>query len=299
VNVGQWVDQAREHLGSGVVEQVNRLSAQYNPGDTAITLQYPTDGVAKGVPLCVGLNTMMVWSVTPATGEVEVQSGWAGSSEISAAAGALVRVKPNYYTHRIFDAVNDVLNELSSPLAGIYGVGTIDLTYLQTVDGYSLTAAENLQSVIGVQFGDPLDSTSRWESLSATNDWALENTAPTAQAPSGQWLRIFGPLGTEGTTLRVTYRMTLRAADTLADDVSMTGLPPTAYDLPPLGAAARLAIPGEHRRNLVTGQPDTRRAGEVPPGAVLGGARALQAKYEMRVQQEAARLMAVHPHRMN
>jgi hypothetical protein len=297
--VSDWVDQTREMLGGGVVEQINRLDAQYDPGDLSIRLEFPPEGVAKGVPLCVGLNTMLVWSVSESVNEVVVEPRWAGSSDASAPIGTIVRVRPNHYTHRLFNALNDSLNELSSPLSGMYGVGTIDIDYEPTVDAYDLTDAENLQSIIGVQFGDPDDSTSPWMNLSSTTDWNLRNTAPTVQVPSGRQLRIFGPLGFSANTLRVTYKMSLQGVDALEDDVSMTGLPATAYDLPVLGAAARLAIPGEHRRNMLNAQPDTRRAQEVPPGAVLGGARALQQKYEMRMAQEAARLQATHPYRLN
>ena len=56
----QLVDQTRETLGGGTVEVVNRLEVAYTPNDLSITLQYPPDKLARDVPLCVGLNTMMV-----------------------------------------------------------------------------------------------------------------------------------------------------------------------------------------------------------------------------------------------
>ena len=83
---------------------------------------------------------------------------------------ALVRIRPTYYTHRIVGAINEVLTELSSPMRGIYSVGTVDLTYEPTIDLYDLTAAENLQSVLEVQMGDPDDPTSDWSTLSSTRD---------------------------------------------------------------------------------------------------------------------------------
>ena len=293
----QLVDQTRETLGGGTVEVVNRLEVAYTPGDLSITLQYPPDGLARGVPLCVGLNTMMVWGANSATREVEVEAGWAGSPNVAAAVSAVVRVRPTFFTHRIFEAINDGVAELSPPLSGVYGVVPSDSPYERTVDCYDLTDAEGLQSIASVQYGDPDDTTSRWATLSGTTDYELRTTAPTEQIPSGRELRIHGPLGW-GSVLRVTYRSQLQALDGLTSDVSMTGLPETAYDLPVLGAAARLAIPGEHRRNLLVAQPDTRRASEVPPGAVAASARLMQQRYEQRVHQEAARLIAAHPYRV-
>jgi hypothetical protein len=297
--VEDWVDQAREMLGGGIVEQVNRLSSPYTPGDTTINLEFEPEGVTKGIPLCVGLTTFMVWAVAPATREVTVEPRWAGSPDVAAATGALVRVRPNVHTHRIFNAVSDILSELSSPLLGIYSMGTVDIPYVSTIANYDLTDAENLQGIHSVQFGDPDDDTDRWITLSSTTDWQLRATGPTNTAPSGKQLRINAPLYAGGTTLRVTYKASLGDIDTLADDVTGVGLPPTALDLPPLGAAARLAVPGEWRRSLLNAQPDTRRSEEVPAGAIIGGARFLQQKFESRVNQEVARLVAANPYTVN
>ena len=116
---------------------------------------------------------------------------------------------------------------------------------------------------------------------------------PTVSQPSPDPLEflksLWGPMGLPGSTVRVTYRAMLNTVDTLSDDVSMTGLPITAYDLPVLGAAAKLAWPTEYKRNATEHQPDTRRAQEVPPGSRLGAARALQQRYEQRVTDEEVR----------
>ena len=297
--VRDWVDRARETLGGGVVEQVNRLLLPFIPGDTTLQLEFETDGITRGIPICLGLNTFMVWSVAPATKEVTVQSGWAGSPEVSADIGELVRVRPNVQTHRIFDAINDTLNELSSPMMGVYGVGTLDLVYDPITTNYDLTGAEDIEGVLGVQIGDASDLQSLWQNLRSISQWEHRTTPPSAEVPSGHVLRVFGTIPTDNTTLRVIYRHRLNPVVTLDDDVNMTALPETAYDLPVLGAASRLAIPGEWRRNLLNAQPDPRRADEVAPGAVLGGARALRAHYENRVTQEAARLMSQYSYRMN
>jgi len=297
--VRDWVDQAREQLGGGVVEQVNRLASPYTPGDTTLTLEFDTEGVTRGIPVCVGINTFMVWAVAPATKELTVEPRWSGSYDSPQPTGTLVRVRPNIQTHRIFNAVNDVLNELSSPMIGVFGTGTLDLDYDQSITNYDLTDAENIQSVLSVQFGDVDDPIDTWEQLSSVSEWEHRVTQPTSEAPSGHQLRVFAPLYTRGRTIRVTYRTTFNTVSTLDDDVSTVGLPDTALDLPVLGAAARLAVPGEWRRSLTNAQPDPRRAAEVPPGSVNAGARALQQKYEMRCTQEAARLIAQYPFRSN
>lgn len=296
--VRDWVDQARETLGGGVVEQVNRLDQAFTPGDTTITTEFDTEGIARGIPLCVGLNTFMVWVVNPQNKEVTVQPGWGSSPIVAADAGELVRVRPNVQTHRIFNAINDTLAELSSPLMGLYAISTHDFTYDPAVPNYDLTGAENIDRVLAVQVGDPDADDSRWVTLRNIDQWEERVTPPTAEVPSGHQLRLFGPMLTEGRTVRVVYRSGFGQVDSLDDDVSNTGLPDTALDLPVWGAAARLSVPGEWRRSLLNAQPDPRRADEVPPGAVLGGSRALQGKYMERVAQEAARLISQNPYRL-
>jgi hypothetical protein len=292
-----WVEEVRETLGGGITEQVNRLAADYQPGDTSIQLQYQLVGITAGVPISVGLNTFQVWSTTPSANEVEITPGWAGSGDTAVLAGEIVRVKPNFYTHRILKAVNDTLTELSSPTHGLYAVGVQDLEYNQQVSVYDLTQAEGISGVLRVQVGFADDTLERWADLGMKR-FQHRKLEATAEFPSGHQLRIFDsydstwPSLPEGDTLRVIYRRDFEPLTSLADDVTNTLLPETAYDLPVLGAAARLATPQEFRRNLLNAQPDARRALEVTAGASAGGARMLRQLFESRVAQEAGRLMA-------
>jgi hypothetical protein len=293
-NVSEWVEEVRETLGGGIVEQVNLLASDFTPGDTTLTLRNDLKGITAGVPLCVGLNTFQVWSANAATKQVDVSGGWAGAPEVLALAGDLVRVKPNFYNHRILSAINSTLNELSSPLMGVFGVDIQDIDFDPAIIAYDLSSCEGIEKVLRVQYGDPNDDTDEWADL-AGDEWQYRRMEATADFPSGHQLRIFTNRFDDGDSLRVIFSRRLSLFDSLDDDVTMCLLPETAYDLPVLGAASRLAIPQENRRNLLNAQPDSRRSDEVPPGASLGGARALRALYMNRVEQEASRLMAQYP----
>lgn len=74
------------------------------------------------------------------------------------------------------------------------------------------------------------------------------------------------------------------------DVTTLTGIPATAVDIPPLGAAIQLTLPREIRRNFMDNQPDPRKAPEVPPGAVANSVTQLTALYNIRVSEEAERL---------
>jgi len=293
-----WVEQVREMLGGGLVETVNQLAVDYIPGDLEVQFARDMTGIAPNVPICVGLNTFMVWSINTPVKTAEITSNWGSSPSVVAESGSLVRVKPAYFTHRIFNAINDTLTELSSPLNGIYGVDQVDIQYDQSIAMYDLTAAEDLARILRVQWGFTSDDLETWPTLYG-RDWQLRHEGASAEFPSGKVLRINTDMIEAGAVLRVTYMRNLVQVSTLTDDVSMTYLPETAYDLPVLGAASRLSIPGEWRRNVPNPQGDSRRADEVPAGGVLGGARALRALYQERVEQEAARLVGLYPYRQN
>lgn len=294
--VSDSLETAREYLGVSTVELVNRLAQNYIPGDTQLVLQYPLQGVGQGVLVCVGLNSFIVWDAQSTSQTLTVSGAWGNSPDLPASIGDLVRIRPNVATHRIFNEMNNVLNELSSPSLGLYGIDQVEVPWITDQVVYDLSGADGLMDVLRVAIGDPTDTLDRWADLDQ-NEWQFRVISPTIDFPSGQQLRITADMANPmpGDTLRITYKRSFVSFDTLGSDMSMSYLPESAYDLPALGAAARLAIPMELKRNTITAQPDTRRMTEVPPGALIGSARALDAQYQRRVAQEAARLLRQFP----
>ena len=304
LDVNSWVEKTRQLLGTSTVETVNRLREPFTPGDQTLVMERAVDQVNVGQVICVGLNAFLVWSVDASSKTIEIESSWAGSPEVAVSAGEIARMKPTVYTHSILDALNDALQEMSSPKLSVHGVATIDLPYSESQTVYDLSDTENLLRVLYVAYGDPNDELTLWGRLTPT-DWELVKQEPTADKPGGAYLRVFnGRSPSRGTnwpdiydqSVRVTYAKGTNPLDSLDMEVSSSGLPETAWDIPPLGAAARLAFPMEYRRNLMQSQPDTRRSDETPPGAVLGGARTLRAMFEDRCAQESSRFLQAHPY---
>ena len=77
--------------------------------------------------------------------------------------------------------------------------------------------------------------------------------------------------------------------------LSTVGLHSSAYDLPSVGAALRLMSTRPVRREFIDEQGSSRRAGEVPAGAISAAMRDLRALRETRINAEAARLDQHYP----
>ena len=90
---------------------------------------------------------------------------------------------------------------------------------------------------------------------------------------------------------RVTYKQAFAPFVNLSDDATtVAGLSLPMYDLPPLGAMVALVAPREVKRNQIDSAPDSRRATEVPPGAVMNSVAQVLALRQRRINAEASRL---------
>ena len=286
-----WIGTTRSYLMNGYAENRNKLAVAYTAGGSTLTFSYTPDGIRAGARLSIGLNTFYVWSVENQV--AHVSGGEDGSIDVNAAVGSIVRVAPRFTDDEIWKALSGDLNDLSSPSSGLFGIGTVDLTYNAIVNGYDLgPVSDSLLSIYEVKYltpGPQLDNP-----RIHTNGWRLNRNAITTQFPSGLSMQLFEP-AYPGYNLRVVYRSLLTMPTTTLANVSSTGLLPSAQDLPPIGAAIRLMSGREIKRNFTEGQGDTRRASEVPPGAIMQSSRNLQILRQQRIAAEAARLDALYP----
>ena len=286
-----WISQTRSYLMSGYAENRNKLAVAYTAGSGTLTFSYALEGIRAGTRLCIGLNTFYVWSIS---GQTAVVSGGEDSStDANAPIGSLVRVAPRFTDSEIWDQLGNDLGDLSSPSNGLFGINSVDLTYNATINGYDLgPISDQILSVYEVKYltpGPQLDNP-----RITTNGFRLNRNAINTQFPSGISLQLFQP-AMPGYNVRVVYRSVFTMPSTSFANVSSTGLLPSAYDLPPLGAAIRLMEGREIKRSFTEGQGDTRRAGEVAPGAILQSARGLQQMRAQRIAAEAAKLDALYP----
>lgn len=292
MTVQGWIDQTRDMLLSGYVEELLQLASNVNDSGTTLSITgAPASGIVTGVIIEVDIEAMYVTAVSGT--DVSVIRAYGGSSAASHTAGDIVRVSPKFPAYRIMDALNDDLRDLSTPDNGIFQMKTTSFTYNASQDGYNLAglSSEDVQSIYSVTYADPIPVEAREPEI---NSWKLKRNRDTAAFTSGMALVLYGP-GWPGKKVTVSYKSPLTLTTTTNTAKSSTGLQTTAYDLPPLGAALSLMSTAPIRREFLDAQGMPRRADEVPPGAISASLRDLRVKREARVSSEAARLAAMYP----
>lgn len=292
--LADWINQTRGHLLSGHQEQRNTLAVGgYTAGSGTLSFASATAGIVAGTRLSIGLNTFYVLSVNTSGLAATVLGGQAGTADVNALAGDLVRVNPMITDHEINTALAAEVDDLSAPDNGLFQMKSVSLTATTGI-GYDMTGVTSLLDIYEVR--PQATGTQSWWRQMSKFDWRLDRNADTALFPSGLSLQLFGAT-VPGYAIRVLYRAGFVFPPTVATDLNTTGLPVTAYDIPPIGAAMRLMAPREIKRNRTEYQSDTRRAAEVPPGAVAGSYRGLMMLRQARVASEAARLLSAYPDR--
>lgn len=279
-----WVEETKHHLYSGYQEEINRLNGPLDATQVAVNLDFDPKGLSQGAVISVGLEEMYVWNVTGRS--LQVQRGFNGTPKLAHAEDSLVTVKPKFSTYRIFLAVNNVLKELASPERGLFQVKTLDVPHNPASGFYDLPG--DIISLMDVHYFDGIHD------LYPVHQWDLVRNQDPLAVASGQALRIWD--GMPGRNLRVRYRAPFTLLAGLDTDVTTTGLPDSAWDLPSLGAAVRLVPPRDVKRSFTEAQGEPRRANEVPIGAARQSASGIAALYEQRIVGERTRLQAKYPY---
>jgi len=282
---------AKHLLLSGQRPTLNKLAANTAPGAGTLAFANEVTGIRADAYLQVGLEVFYVWTVDVAGRTATVEPAQEGSTAAAHDTGDVVTVNPRFPDHTILAGLNDCIRSLSSPSLGLYQVGTVDLSYVATAGGYDLTGVTDLLDIVDIRLHRGSATSKDWPRI---DGWDLSRGVNTTDFPSGLAL-FLSAYGEVGSDIRVRYRSGFSALTTLATDVTTTGLPVTALDIPPLGAAIRLVHPREIKRNQTEAQGDGRRAGEVGPGSVAGSVNALERDYYRRISEEAARLAASNP----
>lgn len=279
---------ARRHLLGRERQALNQLNANISNSDTTLTFTQPLGGIQTGAVIGVDLEEMQVWSVNTSANTASVLRGHNGSTAVSHLANATVRVNPKFSDWELFQAVNDDLLDLSSPENGLFQIKTLDLTAAAGQWGYDFPVTDYLD-IADIRWQVPNTLTHEWREVYG---WSVALNLPTSAFASGQAI-FFDPhdLPLAYQPVRVRYKARFDPLVNLTDDVAATtGLPVTATDLPPLGAAVRLMDGRPVGRADYLSQGDTRRADEVRVADVLNSSGHLEARRRQRVNAEYLRL---------
>jgi hypothetical protein len=284
------ISETKRHLSSYAREPMNKLATAVTADAETLTFTYDSTQIQQGAFVQVGLELMYVWQVEPSSKTATVARAQQGSAAAPHAAGAIVTVNPRFPDFAVAKAINDDLVDLSA--LGLYGVRTVELTATTNSSGYDLPNS-NILEVLAISMrhaGTP-------RTWTPVTNFDLQRNADTDDFASGFALHL-GEGTRAGQPIRVVYKASFDPLVNLSDDVeAVAGLPATMHDLPPMGAAVRLVAPREIRRNFTDSQGDSRRAEEVPPGAVAASMRTVAALRTTRIESEKARLAQAHPER--
>lgn len=279
----------RRHLDGTQRPELNLLDGAVDRDVTTWTFANALGGIQAGSVNSCELEDVYIWAVDEDAKTASVLRGYGSSVQAAHADTELVQVNSRYTDWEIICRLNDDLSDLSAPSNGLYQVRTLDVTAVSGQDGYDFPVTGFL-SLADVRWRDFGDVSKRWYTTAATVEYGV----PLDQFPSGTALMVPGVPAEQ--TIRVRYRAALGALTSLSDDVAeQTGLPDTALDLPPLGAACAIMAGRPVGRAQYSTQGDTRRAGEVSTGDVLNAPAALRQLRAARLTAEASRLAQQWP----
>lgn len=289
----------RQHLFTGQPELLNKIAGALDNSLVTFTMTYDLNTLGRGSIIEIDLEQIYVFSVTASTKTIgDCIRGFNGTTAASHSSGATVTVAPKFPASRMLQALNDDLRDLSSPVNGLFQIKTVDITYNPAIMGYDLTSVTDILSIAEVRYR----TTGPDKAWPQINSYALMRNMPTTGTygdfASGNAVVVYEG-GQPGLPIRLRYRAPYASLTDPANDVlAISGLQTTAHDLPPLGAAIRLAAGREVRRNFDEAQGEPRRAEEVAPTAQLQSTRELVRIRQARINAEAARLVAAYSYEM-
>lgn len=285
------VNETLSYLYAGSHDPINTLNGSLDASTTTVAFNYDLGSARVGSVIAVDLEHMYVLDIlSEPSRQLTVIRGFEGSTAATHADDAVVTVNPKFSNFRVLNAINNDLRDLSAN--GLFQVKEVTLTYSSSVQGYDLTSVtDTVLEILQVNY----DDSGPYKTWPEINSYKLRRSSDSSDFPSGLSLVLYQE-GESGRDLRVKFSCPFGTFTALAQNVtSTTGLPATAQDIPPLGAAMRLQSVREGQRNFNESQPATRRSSEVPPGAQLVGARALKELRRDRIRVEASRLRRQWP----
>lgn len=265
-------------------DQINLIGSPAAAGARTINLQLDVSGITYGMTLSSGLNVWYVTGVDPTTNSVSVIPGYDNAPLRAVNTDDFVFIKPRVTDWYMFETMNQEILRLSTPEHGLYKIGSWQTAVDPTWQTYDVPAeALDMIGLLRIRYRMP-GTTDVWYDIP-------ERAYKVQTGVDSTLIRILRNIPS-GTDIEFLYKGPFTQATDLDDDViAVCGLSPTMVDIPTLGCLATLLRTTESRRNQVQQQGDARRAGEVSGGSNMQIAQMVEKDHQMRVWEEAARLI--------
>lgn len=288
----QIITKAHRQLLSGIVEDRNKLSAQVSSTATTVSVSYDLGKIRTGAVLEIESELMYVWEVDQATKTATVERAFNGTTAAAHASGSIVTCNSRFPRQQMFEALNDELADLCTPMNGLYRIKTIDFDYNGTDTMVNLPSSNDVLDLLEVRLRYLSDDYPHIRRVS------LVRNLPTKDFPSGIALKFNEPL--KSGSVRVSYKSPFVRLNQEADNLqTISGYPVSAEDILVMGIQIRMMASREIKRNFTESQGDTRRADEVTAGAVANSINGLIRIRRDRIAAEATKLDSQYPILLN
>jgi hypothetical protein len=286
--LGTVIDRTVRQLLSGTVEERNKLAASVSATATTVSVQYDMKGIREGVVIQVDAELMYVWEIAVGSKSAIVERGWNGTTPAAHTNNSIVVVDPKFPRNQIVEAINAELDDLSSPMNGLFQVKTMDIDYNGSWTMLNIPTTDTIIDLISVS---SRYLTTEYQQIRRVR---LIRDLPNDDFNSGYALKFDEDVSTS--RIHIVYKTPFTNVSTESHNIqNMTGLPSSCEDILIIGAQIRLVNPREVKRNFTESQGDTRRAEEVTAGAVSGSITNLLRMRRDRITSEAAKLQRQYP----
>jgi len=285
---GALLDRVARQLLSGTVEERNKLATSVDSSETTFVASYDLAGLRTGTIFEIDSELCYVWEATTGNKNIVVERGYLGTTAASHTAGAIITINPRFPKAQMLDALNQDIDDLSSPVNGLFRVVVQNVTYNGSDRQVNLTSATNVIDLLDVRLRYLADD------FPVIRRVRLQRDLPTSDFASGFAL-TFDESVMAG-TLRVRYKAPFARVTSTGDDIQTTAYVPVSMeDILELGVMQRMLSVREVKRNFIESQGDTRRSDEVPPGAMRDSFTNIQRLRRERITAEAGKLARQYP----
>jgi hypothetical protein len=282
------LDRVNRQLLSGTIEERNKLATTVDSDDTSFLMTYDLGGLRTGTVFEIDSELVYVWEASSGSKTVTVERGYMGTVAVAHTAGAIVTLNPRFPKAQMLEALNQDIEDLSSPLNGLFHLVTASVDYNGSDRQVDLTGATSVIDMIDVRLRY-LDSD--YPVIRMTR---LQRNLPTSDFPSG-FAIVFDESIMAG-TLIVRYKAPFSRVAAVTDNIqTVANIPTSMEDILEMGVMSRLLSTREVKRNFIESQGDTRRSEEVSPGAMRDSFTNILRLRRDRIIAEAAKLARQYP----
>ena len=302
-SVGYLIDRTFDLLLGAAQEELNFLTDAVSATDTAWQTDLALANLTRGI--YVAVDDEVVWITgtqtgTGSSGTIEVKRAMKGTTATAHNPDSVLVVNPFFTRYQVRQTLQD---EIRSWAPQVFAVKTETISITNFVSGYDLGAIDPWLSVLDVKLSPDL----LWSTPSDQNpiqcQYKVIHSADKTMFPSGNALVVTNPQGVWDSprTIQLVYAAPIDVDTTFNDGDLLTdmGMDTSDLDIPPYGAAWRLAVGREMRRMLTEAQGQVSDLTNFPAGYAVGAAEKFKELRDSRLGDAIYRLQSQYPIRMS